>query len=199
MQRLLVATALLLPLASFAGEVVAGEGDASRVGVEDSLYSLASIPHGKKSFREAWDIARDEETGKSPCVLNIWGTSYHLERPTLLNEKNWGLGLRCFRDEHRFAEVNVVRNSFRGIATTAGVGWDYDFFHVSDVEVHGNIQVLAIDYRYPRYLHKKDIRGLAIFPGTSLHYGPWSAEFTFVPRKSFKKLEVILFHLGYRF
>ena len=55
---------------------------------------------------------------KSQWTLNIWGLSRHTQRPTLLNERNWGLGFRYWHSEHRFTEVNHVYNSFKGFATT---------------------------------------------------------------------------------
>lgn len=161
------------------------------------IFALASSP-----------VFADEVAGggirlpsaeRSPWTLNLFGLSRHTQRPTQLNEKNWGLGARYWHGEHWFTEADYVYNSFKGYATTVGTGLDYKLFSLGEYDVHANAQVLFANYSYAGFLHRKSKNGIAIFPGASVNNGPWSAEFTFVPKQSFKKLEVIIFHVGYRF
>ncbi len=72
-------------------------------------------------------VMRFEEPGKqnSPWSWNVWGKSYHMKRPTLLNERNYGLGIRRSFGDGDYAEFNVARNSFRGIAASASLGAEY--------------------------------------------------------------------------
>jgi len=74
-----------------------------------------------------------------PCRqlgLNVWGLSYHVNRNTPYDERNWGAGLTCYsrpnlswlgRDENNqiFFESDALINSWHGLVLPLSLGVDY--------------------------------------------------------------------------
>jgi hypothetical protein len=74
-----------------------------------------------------------------PCRqfgVNVWGVSYHVNRATNYDERNWGVGLTCYgrpdlkwlgRDENNrlFLEGDALINSWRGLVFPLSLGVDY--------------------------------------------------------------------------
>jgi len=99
----------------------------------------------------AWPIAsqaQDETPSRAPDTmgpcrqlgLNVWGVSYHVNRTTEYDERNWGAGLTCFTrpdlkwlgrddDNRLFLEGDALVNSWHGLVVPVSLGVDYTVKH----------------------------------------------------------------------
>lgn len=127
--------------------------------------------------------------GVSSCDLNIFGVSHHPGGTNggKLNEKNYGLGLRCnVKSDGYFGfkpvlEADILRNSQRGNAVILGGGFvNNDILRLGPVSFGGGAEIINIRYQNPKIHTTVSTWTPAVFFSAS--YGDWTLNGAPVPK-----------------
>jgi len=159
----------------------------------------------------AWPIASHAQDGVSgatntigPCRqvgLNLWGVSYHVNRGTDYDERNWGAGLTCYgrpdvkwlgRDENNrvFFEGDALVNSWRGLVLPLSLGVDYTVKNLDACRLSFICALTVAYYQLPE-------RGVSEvrwgpLPGFALGCGHIRTNMILVPSPSKKPLSAVV-------
>ena len=122
---------------------------------------------------------------ESSCAIDVFLHANHFKKSSKLNEKNYGLGFKCYHPDNLFhtsgeffAEVGGVRNSQRSEAYFVSGGYTYKFFEMNGVRVSVSVSPTFINYG----AKGRSVQKFVVLPFVSVGYGHWDMNAVYFPK-----------------
>lgn len=112
-------------------------------------------------------------TVEAETIIYLHTATYHEDRESDYNERNWGLGFRHYTDDGFYKSAGTYKNSEHSQSYYGGVGWEWSVGETKlsvDVGlVTGYIEYDAAPYVVPS-IRYKDVRLMYLaYPKAALH------------------------------